>query len=293
MKKLMWIAILVATTTWGVIPAKSMLAYYIVPNDTTVCNLESSTFKACLTLQQFANRVNTTDYFQENITLNFALGNHFLVGGIELNNSANIVMKGQLEGLEKPKISCVQKSCFSIRNSSRTHIENFVFTDCFSEDSDGGAIFVSEAETVNITQCLFVSNFVRRQGGAMRLQLIEKVHILESRFINNSAICRSSDSCNNTGSCTASGGAISALKINCILIGSSFFESNTASCDSGAVGLSDTNADLINNSFVDNSCFSYGGGGFSIISGTGRISTSTFEKNHAWIGGGIYCLSSK
>ena len=64
-------------------------------------------YEACLTLQQFANSLrisfNITDYFQEDITLNFAPGKHFLVGGIELNNSANIVMKGQLGRITKAK----------------------------------------------------------------------------------------------------------------------------------------------------------------------------------------------
>ena len=299
----MWISLtlLAITAAWAVTPAQSTLAYYIVPNDTTVCNLESSTYEACLTLQQFANRVNTTDYFQENITLNFAVGNHFLVGGIELNNSANIVIKGQLEGLQKPKLSCKQKSCFSIRNSSSIHIENLAFIDCFSEDSDGGAIFVSKAEAVNITQCLFVNNFIRKRGGAMRLQLIEKAHILESQFVNNSAICHPSDIISFWGltfcsmSCTASSGAISAFNITDFLIEVSHFESNTASCFNGAVVLTDSNTDLINNSFVRNSVAASlaPGGGLLVLSGITRLSDCTFEENHAGAGGGISSQSSQ
>ena len=144
---------------------------------------------SCLTLQQFAK----SGYSEMNITLNFTPGKHFIEGGLEFNNTPNIVIRGQLEGLEKPKIKCLLKSCFSIRNSSNVFIENLEFTECFSEDYDGGAIFVSESEAVNITQCSFVNNFIRRRGGALRLQLIENVHILESQFINNSAICHPSD----------------------------------------------------------------------------------------------------
>ena len=207
-----------------------------------------------------------------------------------------------MEGLQKPKISCKQKSCFSIRNSSSIHIENLVFTDCFSEDSDGGAIFVSKAEAVNITQCIFINNFIRKRGGAMRLELIEKVHILDSQFVNNSAICHPSDIIISflgltfcSMSCTASSGAVSAFNITDFLIEVSHFESNTASCFNGAVLLSDSNTDLINNSFVRNSVTaSLGqGGGLLVFSGITRLSDCTFEENHAGAGGGISSQSSQ
>ena len=252
--------------------------------------------KSCLTLQQFAKR----DYSQVNIILNFAPGKHFIEGGLEFNNTANIVIIGQLEGLEKPKIKCLLKSCFSIRNSSKVYIENLEFSDCFSEDSDGGAVFVSESKAVSISQCSFVNNFIRKRGGAMRLQLIENVYILESQFINNSAICHPSEIFSFFGlsicleRCTASSGAISAFNITEFSIEHSLFESNTASCFNGAVTLSAGNVDLVNNSFVRNSATTSlgSGGGILVFSGSIHLSDCTFEGNHAGYGGGIHISDS-
>ena len=193
------------------------------------------------------------------------------------------------------------KSCFTFRNSSSIHIENLVFTECFSEDSDGGALFVSEADVVNISQCSFVNNYVRKRGGAIRLQQIGRVHVQETSFVNNSAICHPLDifsylgSVHCLGSCTqASSGAISAFNVSSFVIIDSLFEGSMALCFSGAVLLSSSHTSVINSKFVQNSVTAAlgSGGGLYIDSGSVQISDSIFEQNYADSGGAIYSSSS-
>ena len=300
----MWISLLTliyVTTVWAMSHAQPMLSYYIVPDNTTICISKSSMYDACSTLQQFAKQVylNSSFFFYSNITIEFAVGKHRLKGGIEFNQTVNVVLKG-LEAQDKPEISCELKSCFSFHNSSNIHIENLVFTDCISEDSDGGAVYVREAEDIKIIQCLFANNFIRKRGGAMRLQQVTNVNIFNSRFINNSAICFPSDIRPLLGSfvcsqrCVASSGAISAYNISKILIEDSFFESNRASCFSGAVLLLETSSTIVNSSFIKNNAQGLlgFGGGLYIDSSTTRVSNCTFEQNSAGVGGGIYTSSS-
>ena len=292
----MSLSLLVLTTTWVASPAQQAFYYNIVTvlTEASTCNISSN--EACYTLQQFANEVlnSSTKFFLENITLTFAPGKHLLVGGIKLYNTANIVINSQFNSENMPEITCKGESCFTIRNTSTVHIESLVFTECFNEDTDGGAVFVSRAKVVNISQCLFTNNFVRKRGGAMRLQLIDYAYVLHSQFINNSATCHPSNTTviNGTLFCLADciSGAISGTLIRSLSIEHSLVEDNTGSCLAGAIAVtSSSSISVYNCKFLRNQVVGKPatGGALSIYSSTALILDSQFDGNWANSGGGI------
>ena len=281
---------------WAFSAVMSMPCFYIIPNDNSTCHAENSSF--CYTIQQFAMRISNDFVNMENLTLFVTPGRHFLVGGIELNNTTNIIIRGILDSENQAEISCVEKSCFSFRKSLNLHIENLVFTDCLSmnEDSDGGAIFVSEAETLNITRCSFINNVVRRIGGALTLHSIKEVQLLQIKFINNSAIC-GDISCSEV--CTASSGALFSSNISSFLVSKSLFTGNSASCLAGCVSVHYSRVIVENSYFIENSVLADpgAGGGLAITSSMAQISGCLFQGNNVPKGfgsfaGGISTLSS-
>ena len=276
----------------------------IVPENAvpTICNPVDSTYKSCFTLQQFAKRAASAEYFQSNLTLIFVPGKHYLVGGVQLNNTANIALHGLPGNESKPEISCREKSCFTFRNTSSIHIENLVFSECFSdhEDSDGGAIFISVAEALNITQCMFINNTIRKRGGAMLLHLIKSVQIRQSHFINNSAVCHPADNifvlaivC--SGSCIAMSGAIHSINTSLLEIFDSLFDGNSASCYYGSIYVFASRVIVTKSTFTRNrvkTVRSGQGGGLQLETSIVQILDTLFKENNAYKGGGICSLLS-
>ena len=271
----------------------------IVPENAvpTICNPVDSTYESCFTLQQFAKRAASAEYFQSNLTLTFVPGKHYLVGGVQLNNTANIALHGLPSNESKPEISCREKSCFTFHNTSSIHIENLVFSECFSEDSNGGAVFISVAEVLNVTQCMFINNNIRKRGGAMLLHSIKSVHIRQSHFINNSAVCHPADVivlrygyliC--SPSCTAMSGAIHSVNTSLLEIFDSLFDGNVASCYCGNIYVFRSRVIVTNSTFVRNSVKAIlgHGGGLRLDTSIARISDTLFKGNNADSGGGIY-----
>ena len=295
---LMSFTIFLIGAIWTIAPSQSVQSYTIVPNDTSHCNVERQ-FQRCYTLQQFAE---VYENLSKDISLSFSPGEHLLVGGIELNNTVNVIIEGQQNNGAKAVISCKENRCFSFYNSSRILITNLVFTKCVGEDWVGGAIFVNEAEDVSITQCLFVSNSVRKHGGAMGLFLIKRVHIFHSQFINNSALCRQTDAIEISGTtyclptCSASSGAFSGGYIKLIIIEDSLFNSNKATCGTGAISLKESTIIIQSSTIKDCYCRSviFGiGGGLAIFSSSLKVTNSSFIGNWAGQNGGsINALSS-
>ena len=260
----------------------------IIPNDTTPCDLQTTFCKACFTLQEFATH-SSNEGFHENITLIIAPGTHYVVGSVQLDNTAYVTIKGQIDNGDKPNISCGRKNCFSFRNASSIHIEDLVFTECFSEDSDGGVIFVSGVEMVNIIGCSFNNNLVRNSSGAIRLESTKLVYLLQNQFISNAAICNAVETlvtiCSSV--CSASSGAISAVNVSDLQIADSLFEGNSASCYGGAVALSFSNATIVDSKFIKNHAATTAGrgGGLYLDSCHVQIVESLFEDNYAGNGG--------
>ena len=289
---------LLFAVSWTVNSIHAIRSYYVVPSNSSDCNSEFSTYEACFTFQQFAERSQNESYYHENITLTFAPGRHLLLGGIEFSNAAHVIVKGQMKNSYKPEISCFGGNCFSLRNLSSLHIENLGFTECLSEASDGSAIFTSGTNVVNITQCSFVNNIAHMQGGAVRLEFIESVHMLQNQFLNNSAICPQSEihsvSGNCSTSCNTSGGALSFFHISSLVIDTLLFDGNVASCHSGAIALSFSNASILNSRFIRNGVAVNDGfgGGLFLNSSALKLQKSTFEENDADTGGGIYSVAS-
>ena len=253
----------------------------IIPNDheTTTCDLKTSFCEACCTLQQFAAS-SSNESFRENITLIFAPGKHHIVGGVQLNNTTNVTIKGQIDN-DKAEINCRGKNCFSFQNSSSILIEDLVFTGCSSNTS---VIFASEVEAVSITGCLFINNLVR--SSVIRLESIELVYLLQTQFVNNSAICNSADTLELmicTSVCLASSGAISAMDISDLQIDDSLFEGNTASCSGGAIALLLSNATILHSKFINNRLAATTGKGGGLYSDSCHlhIAGSIFEDNCA------------
>ena len=268
-------------------PYVHSMQFYITANDTTPCSLIA--YETCLTLQDFSrndsNKINMSS-FNETITLTLSPGRHFLVESVDFDSTTNVIINGQLENNNKPEITCKGQSCFMFHNLSSIHLENLVFTDCFSEDSDGGALFVSEVETVNITQCSFVNNFIGKQGGAIRFEFVPKIYLQQNQFVNNSAICNplTTDSC--TSICTASSGAISAANISSFEIAESLFEKNTALCYGGALSLLFSNITIVRSKFIKNSVAAASAGkGGALYSYSSRVQVleSIFEENNVGI----------
>ena len=264
--------------------------HYIVSNS---CNFEAKSY-TCLTWEKFAE--NVANESQENVTLTIAPGKHCLNSSIQLYNRANVIINGQLDDGIKPAISCKQTFCFLLRNSSNIHIKNLVFTKCFNEDSYGGAILVSNGKLLHITQCQFVNNLIKTQGGVMRLLVIDRVYIMESQFVNNSAVCEPITKlrlqyCSRN--CAAFSGAISSAKVSLLNITDSYFDSNTAPCYGGALASVYSHISLhkckFTNSSTTWSLVSGGGGSVYIVLSSLEVFDSTFDENHSkFFGGGIF-----
>ena len=151
----MGIHLLLQTLVWALILAHSSI-FYIISNGMNVSSSCSATnFLQDYTIQQFF-KMDSCSNDTGNFTLVFTPGKHYLEKSIELNNTATVVIKGELDGETRPEITCKGNRCLSFRNSTSIHIENLVFANCFSEASYGGVIFISKAEIVNITQCFFL-----------------------------------------------------------------------------------------------------------------------------------------
>ena len=287
----MWINILFLVTVVGWIanPVQTKQSYLILNNDTTTCD---PMYNACFTLQKFARstEINSSQYLQQNMTINFAPGKHFLTGGIELNNTASVVITG-FEAEQLPEITCEKKSCFSFRNTYSILIQRLKFTECLNDNSDGGVLFISDAVTVNISQCSFTNNLAHSLGGAIRLQRIESAVVLDGQFVNNS-VTRYPFTC-SSNQFTASCGAIAADSIDSFFIENSKFSSNTAFCSSGAVCSLFSNTSVIGSVFNENNATVGAGGGVFIKSSEIRIDNCTFANNSAnEYGGAVYVDAS-
>ena len=274
--------------------------HYIVPNNSTPCDPEIN-FYTCVTLEKFAKHF-AANASEENVTLIIAPGKHCFTNSVKLFNKANVIITGQLDGINKPEISCKQHFCFLFRNSSNVHIENLVFTKYFSEDSDGGAILVSDGKLVHIIQCSFVNNVLKKIGGTMRLQFTDRVYIVKSQFINNSVVCEQSEITNKAkrSFCTQKNaamfnGAISSGYVSLLKITDSYFDNNTAPCYGGAIASGHSSISLYNCKFTKCSTTvsfdSRGGGALYIVHSKLEAFDSTFDENHSgYHGGGIFSL---
>ena len=276
--------------------------HYIVPNNSTPCDPEIN-FYTCVTLEKFAKHF-AANASEENVTLIIAPGKHCFTNCVKLFNKANVIITGQLNGINKPEISCKQHFCFLFRNSSNIHIENLVFTKYFSEDSDGGAILVSDGKLVHIIQCSFVNNVLKNKGGTVRLQFTDRVYIVKSQFINNSVVCEQSEIINKirlspcVQKCTPIfNGAISSGYVSLLKITDSYFDNNTAPCYGGALASGHSNISLYNCGFTKCSTMvsvdSTGGGALFITYSNFEAFDSTFDESHSGNhGGGIFSLRS-
>ena len=276
--------------------------HYIVPNNSTPCDPEVN-FYTCLTMEEFAENI-AAYKSQENVTLIIAPGKHCFTNRVKLLNKANVIITGQLDGINKPEISCKQYFCFFFQNSSNIHIENLVFTKYFSEDSDGGAIRVSHGKLVHIIQCSFVNNVFKKKGGTVRLQFTDRVYIVKSQFINNSVVCEQSEIINKIrrSSCVQKcspifNGGISSGLVSLLKITVSYFDSNTVPCYGGAIVSGYSNVSLYNCKFTKCSttvsAHSTGGGALFITYSNFEAFDSTFDENHSGThGGGIFSLKS-
>ena len=257
-------------------------------------NTSSSCFATSF-LQNYTNqqffKINSCSNDTNNFTFIFTQGKHYLDKSIELNNTATVVIKGELDGETRPEITCKGKRCFSFRNSTSIHIENLVFTNHFSEDSYGGVIFISKAKMVNITQCLFRNNSIQGHGAAMRLQLIESVHVLKSLFIHNSAILSQVIRDCTLSNCTTSCGAISSTNISYFEIADSHFEGNTAYDCGGAISVSLSTVYIHRSRFIGGLVLGIGGSLWTDTS-TVQLSYTVFRRNRALYGGGIFSTTS-
>ena len=287
---IMWISsfFLVIAAGWIANPVQTKEFYLIITNDTSTCD---PMFNACLTLQQFAfsTEFNSTQYLQKNITVIFSPGKHFLTGGIELNNTANVDITGS-EAEQPPEITCKEKSCFTFHNTHSILIQHLKFTECLNDNSDGGVLFISDAVTVNISQCSFTNNLAHSVGGAIRLQRIESAVVLDCHFVNNSAMCYPF-TC-SPSHCTASCGAIAADSIVSFFIENSKFSSNTAFCSSGAVCSLFSNTSVFDSVFEENNATKGAGGGLYVESSEIRIDNCTFANNIAGIFGGAMYIDA-
>ena len=276
-----------------VVPALSK-NLYVVQSGNISCDL--SMFDACGRLQELSSENN---YSQENITLLFSPGHHFLEGGISLSGIEHAVLKGQLSNVTRPpNISCKESSCFVLRNVTGLVVENINFVECASKNQNGAALFVQNATYVSITNCSFINNFVPNQyrGGAIRIELAKNIHILRSQFFNNSAICEGFAFLFCTVRCLGSSGAVSIVNSSLVTIEQSLFDYNTAYCVAGAIGVAFTDyVKIIDSRFLKNVVYSREGlGGAILVSDTlsVEIARSYFENNTAYIGGAIFAEAS-
>lgn len=280
--------------------------YHIFPNDSSshsACGNFSS--EGCITLEQFASTNISSDheYSHDNITLIFAQGTHFLSGGIKFIKTAHIVLKGHIENNsgDVPKISCQEIHCFLLINITSIQIESLAFSECVSETFDGGALFIYNADKVTITKCTFIDNVVKKRGGAIRMEMAKSVHIFQSSFINNSAMCDPSSILSLFGAtfcaldCIASGGAISSINSSMFIIEQSYFNRNKATCDGGALGFADSNLTVIDSQFTNNiaQVSTSKGGTMDVRLGSVQITNSSYVNNRASYWGGAIFSTAK
>jgi len=155
------------------------------------------------------------------------------------------------------------------------NLNGLIFRNGFSGTVHGGAIL--DAETLNITDCIFKGNTSKSSGGAIAAENDGSLSVINSTFSNNWADV---------------GGAIAAAGTSDVLIKGSYFSGNSASSLGGAFafaggwggaqGPAVNSLKIVDSQFYKNTC-SYGGAGW-IQTGdttTVSISGSSFSTNQA------------
>lgn len=142
-------------------------------------------------------------------------------------------------------------------------ILNMLFQD--SQAANGGALYVTNALSLNVTDCVFISGASSTAvvydgtGGAIAVTSSQVVHISNSTFHGNR--------------CGDDGGAIFAATVDYIKISNCTFLKNFAEDNGGAVLLSDINVAIISNSYFYSNTARVLGGSVA-ISGQGVTLTN-------------------
>ena len=156
-------------------------------------------------------------------------------------------------------------------------IHNAFFTSNAALADDGGAVAIKSAGSTNVTlqDSRFENNIAREQGGAVFVDLGNRLCIRNSSFRANLA--------------EDSGGAVFGTAYDGVEILNTTFTFNTASLGGGAVAarFGDT-FDVRNATFTDNLSFEDGGAVFASNLTRFTCETATFVANIADNGGGVF-----
>ena len=265
----------------------------IIPNNFTgVCpNYRNET---CLTLAELAS--NTSSLDQANITLNFLPGDHVLAQCITVNDAANLVLTGHACNTSQceTKIKCQGTSGFEFQNIETIDITGLGFSGCGGEETNGGALKISNVSSLSILNCRFIGNGVfgvRSSGGAVYIDTVFDASIHNSYFINNSAQCK--DYYNFPESCNfaLNGGGAIFISDSRIAVSSCRFEQNSAYTSGGAIASLRTTSLVVYTTFINNHVRgdTFGSAGaVYILDGDMSTSYSHYTKNGAMFGGAVY-----
>jgi len=227
-------------------------------------------------------------------------GNYFVDEQIIINRFVAII--GNTSDKSKVVIDGKgETSIFNIVSTGNLNLINITFTNCFANNTNGGAIF-NDGGNLSIINCAFENNSADGSGGAI-YSINGIINIKDSTFIGNNA--------------SFGGGAIENYALDSVYIEKCIFENNSAVTRGGAINndnvygtLNIINCNFINNFviglydifvFGDNGEYAifdpidgYGGAIYNDNSGGGvNIINSNFTDNWAYFGGGaIYNIYS-
>ena len=138
---------------------------------------------------------------------------------------------------------------------------------------DGGAFNVQQNSNLTVSLCLFERNSAGSVGGAVMGIFYTKVHIDETRFIDNRA---------NTG------GATAIHKETFLLVSYCHFGDNSAKLGGGAIiGMKNVTLEIHGTNFTENNAKSKHGGAINVQQNSSlTISLCLFERNSAGSSGG-------
>ncbi|MEL6815391.1 MAG: filamentous hemagglutinin N-terminal domain-containing protein, partial [Cyanobacteria bacterium J06598_3] len=198
----------------------------------------------------------------------------------------------------------------SVRDEALLDVNGVLFRGNFSGD-DGGGVSVTEISRATINNANFENNTVAENGGGLYSNNVlsavpadNKIVLAGSRFIENEAgqfggglyhgtngsavvqgsLFRDNDAVENGGGVHVRSGAL-ALENSQLLANQAHFGAGLAVDSGGDVVVADT-------AFAENIAAAMGGGAMSDRSSRLQVSGSTFERNEAISGGGLFNLGT-
>ena len=163
----------------------------------------------------------------------------------------------------------------SIVNLANTRLSNNRTNGDYNEDSNGGAIFVSEGSAVTINNSTLNGNSAFDDGGAIHVDA-SIVEIFSSTLSNNSALGSGSSGEETEGD----GGSIYTIGSDSrVTLSNSTFSGNNAGNDGGALFSGNGAQVTIENSTLSNNTALDYGGGFALFSGSGATISNSIIAN--------------